>query len=75
MAKMPNEIENTKHFAPKKQNQAKRESAMIVNNQTRIHLCDIQSASNPRYCSEYASDIFQFLLKSEKTYRIEYNYM
>jgi hypothetical protein len=38
-------------------------------------LCDIQSAANPRYCSEYASDIFQFLLKSEKSYRIDYNYM
>lgn len=75
MAYMPSDSTNPKDLAPKKQNQGKRESAMIDKNQSRIHLCDIQSAANPRYCSEYASDIFQFLLKSEKSYRVDYNYM
>ena len=41
MAKKPNESENPKDLAPKKQNQSKRESTMIVKNESRIHLCDI----------------------------------
>ena len=41
MAKKPNESENPKDLAPKKQNQSKRESTMIVKNESRIHLCDV----------------------------------
>lgn len=40
-----------------------------------FHLCDLHSVSNPHYCSEYASEIFQHLLKVEKTSSIDPNYM
>ena len=41
LAYRPTESDKLKDLAPKKENQPKRESTMIVKNQSRIHLCDI----------------------------------